>query len=366
MASSLGGEVNISSPSDDDFVAGVSTEMLPCPDVKLYQTYYDYFADIVKYSERAWRRSGKSQLIQASPAVQGEKPWSDMDNFPLGESPTFYFYLTKELRQEDFLDTQYKYIQSIDMLRQHGNDGGRWHNIVEQVLDSIDGSREVGHVVKQDVLELEKKQLSDTFKHVYKLGMVYLQSLKQRHQQYMNRSPTAFSGSRRTFGAWWKVTLHGQKFDKPADKSLFVQGVEQQIHDYLHSNGCLMVKTKGGDRNLTEEYVFGKNFPDVVNLVNIFFDGACTLRPFTVTHKDYTKTVAVPRSNDKPADLFGDRGGSFQGRGGLFSVHDKSVSKDNPNSKPGDKRESTVPKEENPTKREKGLVKLLEFSKLKF
>ena len=130
-----------------------------------------------------------------------------------------------------------------------------------------------------------------------------------------------------------------------------------------------MVKTKGGDRKLTEEYVFGKNFPDVVNLVNDFFNRATA---FGVKHKDYTKAVARPI--DIAENLYGHRGGSFRGRGLHLgrgprlrtSVHDGSDSKEKPNYKPGGKRESPVPKEENSTKREKCFVKLLEFSKLKF
>ena len=249
--------------------------VLPLPDN--FEFYYDYFAALVDYSEQAW--GGQKNLMdQPSPHIktvgpQGMPQLNDihdlMDNEPLNTSSTFHFYLTKEMRQETFVDTRYKYLRTLDLIKTQSREGSRWNDIVKQAIGKWEVVDE-GEFEDADLNNLRHQRLEQVFKHIYKLGMVYCGSLQQRAKDYSDNAALIFSGNVRTFGAWWTVTVR-QEFANIQDKRKYVEGIEQEIHDYLHGRNCIMVRKRDGTRKITEEYVFGKNFPTVVQIVNDFF-----------------------------------------------------------------------------------------------
>lgn len=250
--------------------------VLPLPDN--FEFYYDYFAAMVKYSEQAW--GGQKNLMdQPSPHIKsfdrrGMPQLNDihvlMNDVKVGASSTFHFYLTKEMRQETFMDTQYKYIRTLDLIKTQSHEGSRWNDIVKQVINTLEVVEEDEELVVVDLNNLRHQSLQQVFKHVYKLGMVYRGSLRKRAKQYSQDAALIFSGNVRTFGAWWTVTV-SEEFANEQDKKKFVEKIEQEIHNYLHGRSCFMVQTKSDERKITEEYVFGVNFPKVVNYVNGFF-----------------------------------------------------------------------------------------------
>ena len=373
-----------------------------------FKDYYDYFKYIVNYSEARWEicNNGRSTWVDASPAPKCRDTTnilSKMDETKLGETPVFYFYLTKEMRDETLEHTQYKYLQIRDLSHKYRHTG-RWHSIVKQALNMVENTEISNEIQWADVLlkasdaveeltqdeirergfdnyfesktkEMSPSELENVFNHIYKLGMVYWGSLKERAKQYNQNSALMFSGNVRTFGAWWKVTIPKLVLNRDT-KLHFVQRIERQIHDFLNDNKCIMVKTKNNTRDLTEEYVFGKNFPDVVNLVNDFFtEELKTQNPrlaknpeLEVKYTDLTNNITERKLVGRGVTtLFPSTGSNPSGTGSNPSVsfisHNNAVvyeMEDDVNTKAGSATDNSTPIE-----KQRG-GKLLDFTKLKF
>ena len=354
--------------------------VLPLPDN--FEFYYDYFAALVDYSEQAW--GGQKNLMdQPSPHIksfdrQGMPQLNDihkeMDNTDLNNSSTFYFYLTKEMRQETFMHTQYKYLRTLDLIKTQSHEGSRWNDIVKQAINNLEVVEQGELIDDADLNNLMRlgqggeieDRLQRVFKHIYKLGMVYRGNLQKRARQYSHDAALIFSGNVRTFGAWWTVTV-SETFANEKEKREFVEGIERKIHDYLQGRRCFMVQTKSGNRKITEEYVFGVNFPKVVEYVNDFF--IAYQNDFVdVKYSDVTKDETI----NQPVGHYATRKGAGAADKTLFSLvpdggrrfpKGETINR-KINSKLPAGGSSKPPAAGHGTKR-KGLTQLLKLSKLR-